>query len=195
MAAEGARSSGIIFWRPWTSDLDFEQFWPKLSPNKKPISGRVISNAVKNGARAFKFALVDDSAQVDPPEDLSGARRDANDSLSLPDIGVDLTVDVFQFVQIVDRPAGLIGNMDASCLAKRFRIEKAEIRSSLAHNQVCAIMSQTPSFARVCKRSQQREAEAIIDEALVSLPGQLNQVAAPIREPLAKILRGHVVFL
>ena len=95
----------------------------------------------------------------------------------------------------LNRPARRVSNVNAPRFHERFRIEKAKISRSVAHNQPRAIVSQTPPFAFVGKRFEHREAETVVDKSLVCLPRQLNQVAAPIGEAFAKILGRQVMFL
>jgi hypothetical protein len=51
-----------------------------------------------------------------------GTRRDTNDFVGLRDIGVDLPVDVFEFIQILNWMACFIGDVDTLGHSKGFRI-------------------------------------------------------------------------
>jgi hypothetical protein len=103
-------------------DPDFKQLWPQLSRDEESISCRVISNTVQNGIRARKLPFVDDVAQINPPDNLPSAWRNADDFIGLPNIGVDFPVNVFEFIQILNPLACLVGDVYAPRLSKRFWI-------------------------------------------------------------------------
>src|SRR5581483_6139458 len=107
----------------------------------------IVGDSVQDGAFAAQFALVDDSFQIDSAQNLAGTGRDAHDFVRLPDIGIDLAANVFEFVQVIDRPAGLVGDAQAPGHAKRFGIEKAQKRSAIAQDQLGVVVRQAPAFA------------------------------------------------
>src|ERR1700739_1521021 len=176
-------------------DFDFEQLWPELSSDEQVIARGGVGDAVEHGAAFVQFAFVDDGAEVDESENFSRVRRDARDVVGLPDVGVDFAVDVFQFVQILDGAAVGVDYLEAANHAKRLRIEKAERRSSVAHDELRGVVRQSPTLALVIEGALQRKAETVVDQRFVGGPRQLDQRAAPVSEAFAEIFRGQVVLL
>ena len=107
----------------------------------------------------------------------------------LPDIGVDLALYVLQFIQMLDGMAGLVDDMDWPGLPKRFSIQKAERRSSVAHDELLVIVSQAPASAFILEGPQLGEAEAAIDEPVCDVQVSWTK-CCPIREAFAKICAG-----
>ena len=86
------------------------------------------------------------AGEIDPADDLAGRRVDARDAVGLPDVGVDLALHPFQFVQFADRPA-LVGDGDAAGLLERLGIPEAQLRRlpSLMMMRLPSVVSPQPS--------------------------------------------------
>src|SRR4029077_13139452 len=131
------------------NNLDLKQLRPQLSGHKQPVARRVVRDAVQYRIWVRQFAPVDQSGQIDPTQYLPCPWRDARDLFAVPDVRVDLIVDVFEFVQLLDRMSSLVGHMNATLLAKILRIEKAQISRSIAQDQLLAVVRQAPALALV----------------------------------------------
>ena len=53
------------------------------------------------------FAVGRQTGEVDPGDDVAVAWRDPRDAVGVPDVGVDLALDVFEFVELLDRFAAV----------------------------------------------------------------------------------------
>jgi hypothetical protein len=113
----------------------------------------------------------------------------------MPDVGVNLSVHIFQFIQLLDRLTVLVRHMQSPRHAKRLRIKESQCRAPIAHDQLRLIVREPPTLSCVVERAQQRKAEAVIHESLVRLPRQLNQIATAVGQPFAEILGRQVVLL
>src|SRR5205085_12605371 len=91
---------------------------------------------------------------------------------NVPDICVDLAVDVLQLVQILDRPLAL-GHADLAVNPKRLRIEEFQGGRAVAHDQVPAIVSQPPALPAVADAAKSSERLPIVDKSGLVLPGKL----------------------
>src|SRR2546423_11301844 len=90
--------------------FNFKQLRPEFPGDEQAISGLVVGDTIEDGPVALEFALVNDSPQIDTAADFSGSRRDANNLVRLPDIGVNFAPNIFEFIQVFDRSSGLIGD-------------------------------------------------------------------------------------
>ena len=74
----------------------------------------------------------------------------------MPDVGVDLAVNVFELVQLGDRGAAIF-DVDVADLAESGGIEEAERRGAVAQDQVLAVLGEPPAFAVVVKVRSRRK--------------------------------------
>ena len=70
-----------------------------------------------------------------------------------------------------------------------WRVEEANLGGAVGEDQVFAVGGKAPAVAVVMKGAQQAEAEAVVDEGDVRLPGELDKCAAPCGEAFGKVLR------
>src|SRR5690606_10073984 len=93
-------------WRLPFNGLDFVKLAPQLSSYKKPIPLPIICYAVKFVVVLFLIRIYANKINLS----LNGARLrvDDNDNIFGIDIGVYLSVDIFQFIQAVYRSAVII---------------------------------------------------------------------------------------
>ena len=61
--------------------------------------GSVIGDTVEHGLIVGELAARHQALKVDPANDAAGGGRDAGDAVSVPNVGVDFAVDVFEFVE------------------------------------------------------------------------------------------------
>src|SRR5687768_10281175 len=99
----------------------------------------------------------------------------------MPDVGVHLTADVLELVQIPDGNSA-IGDRDTSDFAKRVRMQEAELVGSVAENEALLISSQAPALASVSKGPTHGKSCQVVHEGDVGLPGQLHELTVPFRE-------------
>src|SRR5205809_1045978 len=82
------------------------------------------------------------------------------------------------------------GHGEATPFGEGDRIEEAQRRGSVAHDQRRVVVREAPPFAAVVERPLRRERFAVVDEADVRLPRQLDQLRLPDGDPLTEILAG-----
>jgi hypothetical protein len=151
---------------------------------------RVVRDPVQDSLRARTFAGRQEVAKVQRSERLPRIGRDAHDAIGMLDAGIDFSVDVLELIQVIDRPA-IFGDFDVEHLMKRAEIEKAKRRSSITENEVLSILGQTPTLAFEMKGPEDAEAEAIVDEAGMGSPSELDEAALPVRESFGEVLLGN----
>ena len=121
-------------------------------------------------------------------------RRDPCDSVGLPDVRVDLAVNVFQFVQRFDGKCSVMhGN--AAKLLKRQGIPGSNLRRAVAHVNLLAVVGESPAFSGIIESPNRPKRVPVIDEALMGLPGQLNDSLIQYCDALAEVLRIDTDFL
>ena len=64
--------------------------------------GGVVSDAVEHGFVVGELAALHQAFEIDPTDDATRSRRDAGDAIGVPDVGVDLAVNVFELIEIGD---------------------------------------------------------------------------------------------
>ena len=128
---------------------NLKQLRPQLTGYEEPILLGIVGNAVQYGAWPIQFPLIDNAVEVDPSQNFPGSRRNTNNLIALPDVCVDLTVNEFEFVQLINRMPRLIGDPNALRLFESSWIEKTQIGSAITHDQLRLIVRQAPSFAFV----------------------------------------------
>ena len=100
-------------------------------------------------------------------------RSDPGDSVGLPDVRVDLAVDIFQFVQGLDRKLPIMHGNAANFL-KRRRIPASNLRRAVAHENLTAVVGESPAFARIIESPDLLKRVPVVDETSMGLPGQLD---------------------
>src|SRR5690625_993694 len=96
----------------------------------------VVGDAVQDivGGVGQRVGPGTQTGQVDPADHFAAGRVDARDAMGQPDVGVDLTLDPFQFVDVFDGLA-VGGDGDVTDLTQRVRIQNADGRRAVAHVQ------------------------------------------------------------
>src|ERR1700722_5691823 len=77
-------------------DFDLEDRRPKFASHKEPVMLGVVSDAIQYRAIAGALARRQQPAQVNPTQNLARLRRNPRDAIGIPDVGVDLAVNVFE---------------------------------------------------------------------------------------------------
>ena len=134
------------------------------------------------------------AAAVDPTDHFAGVRVDAHDPVGLPDVGIDLALDPFQFVEFGQR-AAVVGDGDAAGFLQCFGIPETHFGGAVAHDDALAVGGQAPAFAGVGEFAFRVEGRQVVDEALLRLPGQFHQAVFPVHDAFAEILARDVALL
>jgi hypothetical protein len=116
----------------------------------------------------------------------SFAQVDPRDPGRHPDVGEDLALHPFQLVELVDRPT-IVGDVEPLLLAEARRVEDSQLSGAVAHPEVAAVLGQRPAFAGIGPAAFLAEVGAVPAEAGPALPGEADDVRAPIDDPLAEI--------
>src|SRR6185437_12282626 len=130
--------------------------------------------------------------QIDPGNDRAGVRIDARYAIRLPDVGQNRPLKPFQLVELIYGPASS-GHMDAAQFMQGLRIQDAQLRCAVAHDDLAVITGQRPTFTRILEMTLHRESVQVVDEADLRLPGQADQTIAPVGNTLTEVLRRQVV--
>jgi len=83
----------------------------------------------------------------------------------------------------------VILHVDVADFTKRRGVEETNGGGAVREDEVFAVGGEAPALAVVVQGAQQAEAEAVVDEDEVRLPGELDEGAAPRGEAFGKILR------
>ena len=121
-------------------------------------------------------------------------RRDPCDSVCLPDVRVDLSMNVFQFVQRLYLKCSVM-HADAAKLLKRGGIPASNLRRAVAHINLLPVVGESPAFAGIIESPDRPKRVPVIYESLVGLPRQLNDVLIQYCNALAEVLRIDTDFL
>ena len=164
-----------------------------LAGHEQAIASRVVSDAVEDvlGGGSDRPA---DAGQIEPRGHPSRVRRDDGDAIGGPDVGVHLALHQLELIEFVDRLVAVLDD-DASGLAQRLGIEKAEGRRAVAHDQATCVVRQSPPFAGVSEGPLQREGREVVHEADLGGVGQLDEPIFPVGQPLREVPRVHIVAL
>jgi hypothetical protein len=125
------------------------------------------------------------AGEVDPANHLSALWRDAGDAIGLPDIGENLSLDEFQFIQLVDRLVPIV-DFDSTLFRERVAVQNADLSGPVAHEKVTAIGGETPSFAGVSEGAQQFEVAEVVDKSGLGLPGELHHCVSEESDSLTE---------
>src|SRR3954452_16797374 len=155
-----AASAGIAFrWLGYDGNL--EELRPQFAGDEEAAVVGVPGDAVEDGFRSGAVGSRQQAGEVDPAEDFARSRRDAGDAVGVPDIGVDLAVDVLDLVDVVDGFSAVL-HCQAADFLEGCGIEEAQGGGAVAEDEGLAILGEAPAFPVKRKRAQQAEAEAVI---------------------------------
>src|ERR1700761_1054961 len=193
-ASAGDRSRLLPFLiRPW-NDLDLEDRGPLLTRHKKAFPRRIVSNAVQHRFLIDHLVRWKQATQINPGDHSAIAGIDARNPVRMPDIGINLSLDKFQLVELVYFRRAVLDH-DVMGFLKRKRIAKAKGRRAIAGDDFPCGPRHSPALAAVGELLHRPEAEAVVDKADAGLPGPLINVCPPVDNPLAKILRRQIALL
>ena len=92
-------------------DADLEELGPEFAGDEQMARLGVVGDSVEHGFGIGNLDVFQKARKVDPAEDPSAAGRDAGDAILVPDVGVDLAFNVFEFVEILDRLIASVQNI------------------------------------------------------------------------------------
>ncbi len=128
------------------------------------------------------------AGEIDPGNHVSVVRIDACDPVRVPDIGVNLTLNKLQLVQLVDDRVPIL-HQDVVGFFEAIRVAKAKRRRAIAGDELFGGARHAPALTAVIELLNRPKAEAVINKADLRLPRPLVDVRPPIDDPLSKILR------
>src|SRR5438067_958975 len=103
----------------------------------------------------------------------------------MPDIGIDLALDVFQLVKILHR-ASVIPDRDRVPHLESDRIPEGKRCRTVARDDLSRGPGHAPSLAVVGELPDRSEREPVIDEAGMRLPCPLVEVRSPIHDAFSE---------
>src|SRR5262245_25698076 len=109
----------------------------------------------------------------------------------MPDVGVDLSLHILEFVQFIDRCLA-VDNSDASLDLKRRGIEKPQMVCAIAQNYRMLVVGKSPPFTAIRECPKLLKAISVVTEAHLMLPGQLVDFVAENRDSFREVRRRHV---
>src|SRR5439155_18776417 len=122
----------------------------------------------------------------DPAQHVASRRRYPRYAVGPIDIRVNLAADVLQLIELRYRFA-LVVHVQMSDFLESLEIPEIERGRAIAHDQPLAVLGDAPAFSRVVEGTDLPERRAVIHEADLGLPGQLNQVVLPKNKSFAEV--------
>src|SRR4051812_24211276 len=140
------------------------------------------------------FAVGHQRGQINDPRDIPPHGINHDQHVGVPDVGVDPALDPFQLVDLGNRLT-VIRYGDAPGLLQSFRVQEAQIRRAITHDEPLTVLRDRPSFALVGKAPLHLQGIQIVDKPNLVLPRETDQVALPVHDAFAEILRSDIHFL
>src|SRR5215468_43099 len=131
-----------------------------------------------------------ESRQVDPGVDLSTLRINARDAVVHPDVGVDLPLDVFEFVEL-KHIAPIVLNRDQTLNLECVGVNEPNPAGAVTHNQGMSVARESPTLARIVEFAKLIERIEVVNEPPLRLPGKLVQTPVEQRQALGEELGRH----
>ncbi len=136
-------------------EFDLEEFRPVLAGHEESIAVRVVGDAVQHiGLPFHDIRGCEQTGEVDGADDAAVMRIDAHYPIGLPDVGIELPFYPLQLVQILDGLA-LERYLNPPGRQERLRIQRANLRAAVAHQELFAVLRQRPAFSLVPEFLQQ----------------------------------------
>ena len=110
--------------------LDLKKFGPELSGDEEAVVHGVVGDAVEHGFGIGDLAGLKQAGEIDPAQHAACRGRDAHNAVGVPDVGVDLAVNVFELVELVDRLA-VIADVNVPHLAESGGVEETNLRGAV----------------------------------------------------------------
>ncbi len=127
---------------------DFEDAGPEFSGDEQALADWIVGDAIEHGFGIEAIDRTKNAGEIDPSDDFSGLRRNTGDAIAVPNIREDLTVDEFQFIQLIDRGRA-VANFQAALFLQSFRIENSNLGCSVTQEKLAATGCEAPTFSGV----------------------------------------------
>ena len=171
------------------SEFDLVQIRPLLAGDVNLLRGAVVGDTVRYiGGRVLRFNAVPYVGKIDLTHDRSTCGIDLENIGGLPLVGIDISVDVFELVEIVCEAAGFRYSLRTK-QAKGGRVVIIQVAGAVADDQVLPISGDTPTFRPDRKLLNQFEIREGIYKHHILLPGELIDRVAQYGDALAEVFR------
>jgi hypothetical protein len=147
----------------------------------------IVGDPVENVLASVTVRGGEKSLQIDPAQDVPRLGRDPRDPVLLPDVGVDLALDVLELVQVRDR-FSLVGHGESPHFAEGARVPVVQGGGAVAHDEAAPVMGHAPALDAVVELLEESESLPVVDEPDARRPGELVDAISEDRDPLAEIL-------
>src|SRR5260370_9092954 len=133
-----------------TGHFDFKHGRPLLSRNKQVIIPDVVRYTVEHRFVIDPLLSRKQPSKVDPRDHLPVLRRYTRNPIGVPDVSVDIALDIFEFVELVNKFLS-VPDDNVMSLIKGVRAAKAKDCGAVAGDKFVCGASHTPAFAIVVK--------------------------------------------
>src|ERR1700683_4190565 len=123
----------------FSNEANLEQSWPQFAGDKKALSVCIVGDSVQHRARFETIDWTQQALKIDPSDYLSTLRRDACDSIGLPDVGENFSLYELKFVQLRDGSIPIM-DCDATFFSKRIAIQNADYGRSVAQEELITLV-------------------------------------------------------
>ena len=82
---------------------DLEQFRPFFARDKESVSLWIVGDAIQDRVRIGQSTFVNNSTQINPAKNLAGTRGNSDDLVCLPNVCIDLSGQIFEFIEVLNR--------------------------------------------------------------------------------------------
>src|SRR5262249_58691850 len=118
-----------------------------------------------------------ESRQVDPGVDLPTLRINARDAVVHPDVGVDLPLDVFEFVEL-KHIAPIVLNRDQTLNLECVGVDEPNPAGTVTHNQRMGVARESPPLPRITESAKFIERIEVVNESTSRFLRRLVQTPA-----------------
>lgn len=173
---------------------DFKDCWLLLAGDEEAAVLGVVRYAIEDGLGGEALRVGEESAEVNPGDNMAVGGRNFGDTVGVPDVAVDEAVDVFEFIELVDKVFAIVDE-DVAGFGEGLGVAKAEVGGPVRGDELVGGAGDAPAFAGVVELTGLAEGLAVVHEAGVGLPGPLEKGVAVGDDAFAKIWCGKVDML
>lgn len=173
-------------------EFDLKDRWPLFSGDEEAAVLIIVGDAVEHRFAVILLGLGEKAGAVEPCLDVTVSGRDSGDAVRVPDVGVDLPVDVLELIEIANGRA-VVADGDLTDLVESVWAAEAQDGGAVGGNQFRGGAGHAPAFSVVVELTNDAERGAIVDKADVRLPCPLKEVVMPVDDSFAEVRAGEVV--
>ena len=155
------------------------------------LRSRIVGDSIANRVSIFQTHLFDRPRQVDPANHLTIGWVDLKHVGFVPNVGVKISVDVLQFVDLVPTPPRFHDVKFANHFV-RGRIHKENARGPITDDQLFSVVSESPALTIPRGLTCFLQSVLVIVQNGVGLPGKLKPFLVPQAQSLGKQIRSNV---